>query len=578
MSALSGNDAFSTLAAALQPHPHLSALLQQLRQALNSADSTAPALWAQLSAEIDRVVASQQWQPPDDARDALRVLNALFRPAPASAPDLSAALSALRESTSDGQLPAPAIPIAVQERLEDIQFAILLHTLATRPNQALPPGNSILSILARSREPAVPDNPIAARIADMMTRAFFDSASEVMAGADASAAKTRLQSLYTDLHTAFTDVLPPQLPQLELLAAPVRETDSTLLEAARRDLRSLCTAIRQRCAPARDATVDSVAQSLANAPSDTTELAKAISNAVRGLLKLAEDMKDDMLSFAAGRWREEDVRRWLREDAVVNERVVILSLYQPDNVKHLWTDWVGETAGESPLDRWIGRLLVALGASTPVSPPPPPDVESPVSLPNTVPPHFIFCIDDLVRVQNLVQALTITAALRGLVGPAPELTARLWALLGPEAAADTTQTNLTDLAAEVRHAWRTAHPDAPPDAENKLDAAVDHILRYEDPVFSLLQKRVLAALRTSIVPAVERYRARVVPLQLHAGLGQKGRPRPGSSSVAVVENIEVALPVVKGFEDPALVEGLKTCAREFVAVVRWIVDVWGDEV
>ncbi|KZW00317.1 hypothetical protein EXIGLDRAFT_639757 [Exidia glandulosa HHB12029] len=473
--------------------------------------------------------------------------------------------------------------------MEQIEFTALLHTMANRPDKALPPGKSVLSILARSRDNPQPEDPVAARIADMMTRAFFDSAAEILASADTSAQLARLQMLYTDLHTAYTDVLPPVLPQMHTLSSPIAlDPSRSPLEIGRSDLRSLLAAIRKRCARVRDAAVDTLTQLLTTAPADdVTALAKAIADAVRGLLKLAEDMKNDMLSHAAAQWREEDVRRWLREEALVNERATILSLWPVDRSRRLWEAWmaVSGTENTSKLERWVARLITAAGSNQPVSPPPLQPTEEADATLNVLPPYFVFCIPELVRVQNLVQALVITAALRSLVptaSSASPLVSRIWTLLSAEADADPfarSETTLPDLSAEVQRAWREAHPDEDADAEKRLAAAIERILRYEDPVFALLQKRVLGALRTSIVPAVEKYRARGAPLRLLAGRGRGHRATPSQGSGSAHDDgFAVDVGVVKGFEDDALKAGLKTCATELGSVVRWIIDVWGDEV
>ncbi|KAH7108272.1 hypothetical protein BKA62DRAFT_824477 [Auriculariales sp. MPI-PUGE-AT-0066] len=546
---------------ALEPDSRPRDLAHQLLAALNDP-ARARSLWSQLSTTLNEL----SWIPPDNVRAAVTAIDDSL----GDRPDLRAMIAPLSERASGSAA-------AELEQQEQIQFAAILHALVLRSNQVLPPGKGILSLLARPRSAdQYADNPIAARVADTVTRAFFDSIAETFSTSDTVAHVARLNQLYHDLHAAFTDVLPPQIPEMATLAAPIASSHPPL-ETARDDLKALLNACRRRCAPARDATIDGLLRTLADV---TNSLAQAVTNTIRGTLKLAEDMRHDMLAFASSKWREADVKLWLRAEAIVHEKAAILSLTDPESARKVWDQWLStQPERDSTLEHWVSRLLIAVGQNTPVQIQLKPDLaENMPPEKHVLPPQFALCIGDLVRIQNLVQALVVVAALLALIPNRQETTEassashgdRLWSLLSSEIDPGSTpspeqHTTLADLEAELLR----VNPQADRNAINR-------ILRYEDPVFALLQKRVLAALEASVPSAVQRYRARrgAAPLRLITGRGRGTRQDDPAAS----DNIPVDVPVVKGLEDEVLRRRLASTAEDVSRIVLWITDVWGAQV
>jgi len=301
-------------------------------------------------------------------------------------------------------------------------------------------------------------------------------------------------------------------------------------------------------------------------------------------------MKQDMIAFASSRWRESDVRLWLRAEATVHEKAAILALSNAASsdaasVQRLWGIWLsGQPPRDSILAQWVSRLTLAIGQNTPVQIQlNADDAQTNGMQPHVLPPHFAFTTGEVVRVQNLVQALVVVAALLALVPgrsgvttPSSDtassepvsLSSRLWVLLSTEIDPDSGGgTTLTDLRAEIQR--------ANPQADHKT---IDRILRYEDPVFALLQKRILAALESSVPAAVQHYRVQraAAPLRLLSG---RGRGANASDNAATLDaTVPVEVPVVKGLEDETLRKGVASCAQELARAVLWITDVWGSEV
>jgi hypothetical protein len=205
---------------------------------------------------------------------------------------------------------------------------------------------------------------------------------------------------------------------------------------------------------------------------------------------------------------------------------------------HAWEAW---TAGSS----WRARLAQCLGASAAVSCALPlPGVDQAPSA-NGLPPQLLFAAPALLRAQNAVQALVVAAALRALGAPA----ARVLALLREDAKLDA----LADEVVRVRG--------------EGVRAAVARTLRAEDPAFALLRGRAVGALAgaldapqgTAGVPdAMRTGRATLMsaPLRMADGAGR--------------------VPLVVGFEDACLREGLEEVLRDLEGIVRWTEHVWPE--
>ncbi|KAL1677296.1 hypothetical protein EV122DRAFT_291192 [Schizophyllum commune] len=371
---------------------------------------------------------------------------------------------------------------------------------------------------------------------------------------------------------------------------------------------------------------------------------RIVIDSIQALISLAQEMKSDLTQTVLGVMTEQQIRTIVTKEARIRERDLILTLMSKDTVKEAWSAWVNEVkahANAPELPAWIARLLEALGANVPVaanmiqyisqpsdsaeSRPPPP--------PNNLPPPFFFCAPDLFRLQNYLQALVIVASLRSLVNiphtshnshfspsTSNDLTHRLWTLLEAEikpeheAGASAGETKIINLADEVLRARKLAHDASAPESvpqtdetahragdtahtsqedESKVRAAVERTLRAEDPVFALLQKRVVEWLARALAappppPPVAPERMRTGRDGVGAGSGHgrtgshSGHGRTGSHgrTDSLEDDVPTGLPPPpKGFEDAVLAKALRDAVRMLqTQCVQWVRGVWGDVV
>ncbi|KAA1476805.1 hypothetical protein DENSPDRAFT_843893 [Dentipellis sp. KUC8613] len=506
--------------------------------------------------------------------------------------------------------PATLLPIELVDLLNETYF---LHLLATDPSKVLPPGKSLLSMMTQPhvrehKEGAIPG--LQEKVEEVLHRAFWDEALEALSSNEPSVQLRRLKLLYSDLHVALKPLLPPQHVLLETLTDPLSPT-SAPLRSATLHLQELLQALKERCAPARDPYITALARELDEAP--PSRLAQAVLDTIRGVLALAETMKDDLSHFVLGSMGEEQLRTSIRAQALARERSIVLDLWKDGQHAAEWAHWLTElappfsasvSASDPPAHRWPARLMQALGAPTPVhcplptKPVPVPGADgtpAPVE-PNALPPPLFFCAPALLYIQNLLQALVIGAALRALIPASPASTARrtfmarIWALLlssidddddsgsaaGSEASSEggaDDGTKLANLADELARL-------APAEDEARLRAAVERTLRLSDPAFALLQRRLLVALAGRLVRMPRGEVRRGVPEVMQAGLGRPGkRPKlelDGRADAEVAEEREAV--VVKGFEEGVLVEGAGEVLGRLKRVVRWVEEGWSDVV
>ena len=187
---------------------------------------------------------------------------------------------------------------------------------------------------------------------------------------------------------------------------------------------------------------------------------------------------------------------------------------------------------------------------------------------------------------------------------------RIWALLTAEISEDTNEqesnqssTKLVNLADEVVRARilamrlesssspsspgsnATSHIDA--GEEKRLRSAVERTLQPLDPVFVLLQKRLLGALADRLIQPNGGAEAVTIPERMQTGRDKEGeragkRPRlmldPEEMRRSEQEHMaekEKSL-VVKGFEDPVLVVAVGEALRKIRDCVSWVEEAWGD--
>ncbi|KAL1727334.1 hypothetical protein EV714DRAFT_286548 [Schizophyllum commune] len=487
-----------------------------------------------------------------------------------------------------------------------------------------------------------------ARVEKMVHKAFWDEALEALNSPDPSTQIHRLHRLHADIYEAIKGLLPPGHRVLSVLSAPYPPPSVSPLHTTIALLRDTLSALKERCAPIRDEKIDQIVSELDRAPPYSSEdslhpeqraehqaiASRVVIESIQALISLAQEMKSDLTQTVLGVMTEQQIRTIVTKEARIRERELILTLMSKDTVKEAWSAWVNEVkahANASELPVWIARLLEALGANVPVaanmiqyiaqpsdsaeSRPPPP--------PNNLPPPLFFCAPDLFRLQNHLQALVIVASLRSLVNipqtsqnshtPSPtsnDLTHRLWTLLeaeikpGHEAGASAGETKIINLADEVLRARRQAYADAgapstdegsrssapsPQEDDSKVRAAVERTLRAEDPVFALLQKRVVEWLARALAappppPPVAPERMRTGRDGVGAASGH-GRTGSGSHTGhgrtdSLEDDAPTGLPPPpKGFEDTVLAKALQDAVRMLqTQCVQWVRGVWGDVV
>jgi T-complex protein 11 len=482
--------------------------------------------------------------------------------------------------------------------------AYFLHILANDPSRVLPPGKSLLSALSqphvrqrRDDEPAT----LQEKVEEMIHKAFWDEvpyrskgtypllilrfyqALDALSSTEPSTQLPRLTLLFKDLRAALLPVLPAEHPVLAILSEPLPPTSSPLLTTANH-FREVLIALRERCAPARDAYIDSLSTSLTDPPSDIPGLAKLVIEAARSLLKLAEVMKDDLSQFVLGTMGEAQLAAAIADQARTQERALVLDLWKQKTIHEDIAAWLANLSQPDPLmvtppsRKWVLRLMQALGATDPVACPLPTKplaledtVLSPV--PNTLPPPFFFSTPELFYIQNVLQAIVIAAVLRTLLpaseSPPSDIMYRIWTLLlasvNEENHAE--DARLVNLADELIRA--SSLTDTDPDAK-KLRAAVARTVRTADPVFLLLQRRLLSALAKRLVRTSVPVSREDVPTGMRTGR-REGLPNTPEERETETEVLDV-----QGFGDPALIEAMRDVLGRLRGTVLWIEGIWRD--
>ncbi|KAI0063591.1 hypothetical protein BV25DRAFT_1883416 [Artomyces pyxidatus] len=476
--------------------------------------------------------------------------------------------------------PATLLPT---ELIDLLNRTYLLHLLANDPSKVLPPGKSVLSMMAKPhaherRNGELPT--LHEKVEEVIHKAFWDEALDTLSSPEPSIQLRRLKALYGDLHAVLKPLLPASHTVLITLSSPLSPTSSPLLSSITH-LREIIAALKERCAPARDAYIDTLQASLDAQPS-----AQLVVDTIRSLLRLADIMKDDLTQFVLGTMGEQQLRNAVREQARMQECKLVLELWKHEVIGTRTKEWVDELsppyAGIAGR-RWVVRLVQALGASTavacplPTKPLSPEDGSPPPIVPNALPPPFFFSTPEIQYIQNFLQAIVIASALRALLptsAPAHEFTRRVWTLLltSVNEEPDGEATKILNLADEL---VRAAPADADP---ARLRAAVERTLQDQDPVFLLLRKRLLVAVATRLAPVVVAPPTSV-PAEMHAG-----RERPGKRMKLAVDGGHAddadtpkdEVLAVKGFEELVLVEAIKEGVGKLRTVIRWVESGWRE--
>ncbi|KAF7315590.1 hypothetical protein MIND_00074400 [Mycena indigotica] len=436
-----------------------------------------------------------------------------------------------------------------------------LHALLT--NDPIP-GKSLHAMLAGSHARPQP-SPLHKSVETVIHSAFWDVAREQLRG-DPVAQLERSKSLLLDVYEAIEPLLRPNDPVLsELRRIP---PTTSLLHSVKLILKDVLLSLRKRAAPVRDPSIDKL---LDNLETSANDLETTIVDTSKSLLSLAEIMKSDLTDFVVGSMTDSELRTYLTQRAHQNERKAILNVWDKSAIDEIWRAWVGELEvghSFSPREAWIRRLMQSLRSTIPVSCPLPDSAE--VSGVNTLPPPFLFSQPQLLRMQNYLQALVVATSLRSLVhipsgNDAGAFIARVWVLL--EAEIDEKDsvgtTKLINLADEVIRARRlvSAVDEA---EESRLREAVDRTLRYSDPVFKLLQKRLLDALAQELCH------------DTITSLSAPSRMQTGRSLGASEGSLPLQQPplFVKGFEDPVIANAIRKTSDRIRRDIDWVQEMW----
>ena len=450
---------------------------------------------------------------------------------------------------------------------------------------------------------------------------------------------SRIRLLYKDLHDALSPLLPPKHPVLVTLSSPLSPTPSPL-DSAVAHLRELLASLRQRCAPARDFELETLQQPLDDPPvrsSPPVALAKLVADTVKNILKFSEVMKDDLSQFILGSMTEQQLGSVVAKQAKTTEREIVIDVWHRDRIIQEWTSWLDKQQHPAHLNAisteprflWVVRIVQALGSSSPVSCPLPTRTvqitpsassdndnetkESSATNANTLPPVFFFSAPTLLKIQNYLQALVIAASLNVLARlPAPtrpsgasfeppdpdSFMSRIWTLLRAEIsqepdAGDTKVINLADEVIRARtQASATPSTTLSKEEEAMLRADVNRTLRYEDPVYKLLQRRLLTELSSALVKRRQGDATRDAgtgagPAMLRTGKdGERAGKRP--RLVLDQEDMEELWitprsppridAAMKGFEDPVLSQAIAEVFGQVDSCLWWVEKAWGDVV
>ncbi|KAF9529390.1 hypothetical protein CPB83DRAFT_789917 [Crepidotus variabilis] len=563
-----------------------------------------------------------------------------------------------------------AFALLPAEIVESIQHTYFLHLLVNDPNKVVPAGKSVLSMMQHAdfrlpedqAEKKDEETALLERVKDAAHKAFWTEALEVLSSPIPSVQIPRLKRLHLDLLEALTPLFPPNHMVLLTLAAPPPPTTSPLLSTVS-VLTHILSALRQRCAPIRDTQIDVLLASaslpptlLPAAPSQQessdpqiSPLSQFVVDNVKAILSLAEDMKADLNNFILGSMTEDQLHSILSSTVKSRERETVLQLWDgQDSVRSSWRSWLAEghrqPFPQAGSRKWIDRLLKALESDQAVFCVPPsaldlvPDGTTPVPdvqpndsevVINKLPPQLFYLTPALLYLQNYLQAITITAALRLLSRPAhqapnaanstsSDLAHRVWALLFAEVESDDphySDTKVINLADEVIRARQQSNSSissssslqssAPPiggsispEEEARIRASVDRTLRSTDPVFLLLRKRLLDALEIRLLADVgvdggrfnhDSFTATVhnshsIPTKMQTGrdLSSNGSNRAGKrpklGTHIPSQNLDVVVPAfnVQGFDDPILEQAISIVYRKLIDSIVWTESVWGD--
>jgi T-complex protein 11 len=406
-------------------------------------------------------------------------------------------------------------------------------------------------------------------------------------------------------------LFPPNHPILVSLSSPLPPTSSPL-HSTLSLLKELLTALRQRCAPVRDETVDNL---LASFEQPSSPLPQFVIDMIKAIIALADQMKSDLNTFIIGSMTDSQLRDLLSNDVKSRERDLVPKIWgTKDLVRHSWHVWLDNSLGAPNENRWVSRLIQALFSDKPVS------CKLPTSTPletarafaqHELPPQLFFSAPLLIDLQNYLQAIVIAAALRSLVRlpsfhPNPDFMTRIWTLLKSEINTsgnskyydDTERTKIINLADEVVRATQLSFTSGKLDIneEQTLRSSVERTLRPNDPVYLLLKKRLRGSLEKlwlSDGSTATQRSSTSIPEKMLTGRSSQDTSisdkrlklmvseslsdcYPSSSSHQNMVVTEAERMVIPGFEDVVLRKAIAENAEKLANCIEWLGSVWGD--
>jgi hypothetical protein len=403
--------------------------------------------------------------------------------------------------------------------------------------------------------------------------------------------------------------------------------------------KDILVTLRRRCAPLRDNEIDAEMQHLQRPPlnlwpADKTHVdrrqtlgtikitpaAKFVVQSLRAILTIIDHMKSDLHNFLLGSMTEEQLEALVIREAKQRERDLVIKLWSlqsqhshhqgEEAIREHWRQWCKHTEETAlPLeDRWKARLMKAMAMSVPLNCAPPLEVVSQNPTENELPPQFFLSCPVLYRLQDYLQAIVIAATLRSLTrlpppsshphsiveSPTENFMQRVWSLLEIELEepvnapkTDDKMLKLINLADEVVRARRLVVGTLDPSVEQRLREAVKWTLQPNDPVFLLLQTRLMEVLLDGLIDK-ERQQ---IPDKLRTGRSYPDghfskRPKlvyddskmEGFACVRgrSLPNVVGPAHSIKGFEDPVLGKAIDEAFTRLSKIVGWIECVWGD--
>ncbi|KAF9451927.1 hypothetical protein P691DRAFT_806019 [Macrolepiota fuliginosa MF-IS2] len=465
----------------------------------------------------------------------------------------------------------------------------------------------------------------------------FVQTAEKLSSPEPSEQNIHIKRLLDDTREAISPLLPPGHHLLRLLSFPPAPSSAPLYSFVS-TLKDVLMTLRQRCAPIRDSEIDAELQKLDSPPPKELALPQAhmaehplqgggaasglamarfTTQSLRAILTIIDHMRSDFHGFLLGSMTEEQLQGLVIREAKLRERGLVTNLWSlgtdrrgEEIIREQWRRWcqgVEDVDNVSQEDRWKVRLVKVLAMPTPISCIPPKNLTT-INVPspnqNELPPQFFLSAPSLHRLQDYLQAIVIAATLRSLTRlppPSPLLpttsiqasaqgfTERIWTLLQTELDTSVTDSSLklVNLADEVIRARRLVVDSLDPSEELRLREAVKRTLQPNDPVFLLLQKRLMGALLEAIVTNELQNRGIQVPDKLKAGRGHPDQ-YAGKRLKLIVDDGDLAGPrasspkitglahPIKGLDDRVLSGAIDEAFMRLVGIMGWVESVWGD--